>query len=90
MSRPEETPPSRVVFGWGAAVFICTEPVWEDILREIAENDGLRLDDMVQKRCRRLTDRVFIHLGLIDRDEAETRLLARKTAREGASKKSTE
>lgn len=83
MARPEETPPNRVVFGWGAAVFLCTDNVWEDILREVAENDSLRLDDMVQKRCKRLTDRGFIHLGLVDRAEAEARLAGRKQALAG-------
>jgi len=83
VARPEETPPNKVVFGWGAAVFFCSDMVWEDILREVAENGGLRLDHMVQKRCTRLTDRGFIHLGLVDRAEAEVRLAARKQALAG-------
>lgn len=85
MSRPAELPERRVVFGWGGATFLCSDIVWELILEVVAERRDHKgdLEDLIQRRCRRLCDRPYIHLGLMSPDDAYTRLEARKAAREG-------
>lgn len=75
--------PDAVVFGWGAGVFACTDKTWEEILTCVRDCKGWGLEDIVQRKATRLSDRAFIHLGTLTPAEAETRLSGRKKALSG-------
>lgn len=71
----------HVIFGWGAGVFACTQPVWQDILTDLANFNGTGLDHLIEKRCERLSDAPFRYLGSMTVEEAKMRLEARVYAR---------
>lgn len=75
---------TTVVFSWGSCVYSCSDERWETILRYIAERDP-RLDEYILGSMK-LSDRGFVHLGLMTREDAQARLEARKEALAGAKK----
>ena len=77
----------HVIFGWGAGVFACTQPVWQDILNDVANNRGRDLGHLVERRCERLSDAPFRYLGSMTVEEAQARLEARQLARSNTPEK---
>lgn len=71
---------TAVVLTYGGAVFVVNDSTWHAILRDVAEFNGNGVMGIIQKRGQRLANRPLIHLGLMTKEEAQTRLAARKKA----------
>lgn len=76
-------PITTVIFQWGSGVFACSDKSWQVILECVARQSEYRLEEIVQRRCQRLSDRPLVQLGTMTAADAEARLAGRKQALEG-------